>query len=74
MPYLTGQQTPAVMSILGQLRGSRGPSRRRKSTRKVSKSVSRRRKRRSAAKKNRLVKGSAAAKAYMAKIRRMRRK
>lgn len=73
MPYLTGQQTPAVMSILGSLRGSRGPTRRRKRT-KSSASKRRGAKRRRNNKLKKLVKGSAAAKAHMARLRRMRRK
>lgn len=74
------QQTPAVKAAL-----SRRTPRKRRATTARKKPVARKkspvrkkraapaRKRRAAAPKRRLVKGSAAAKAYMAKIRKMRR-
>lgn len=68
------QQTPAVQALYGQ-RGRRSTSRRRKK----SAAAAPKRRRRAASKSKgsrklkRLVKGSAAAKRYMAKIRRMRK-
>jgi hypothetical protein len=74
-PAAIGQQTRAGQIIVAGSRGNGAPKRRRKATRKTAA----RRAPRSAAKRAnrkgraRLVKGSAAAKAYMAKIRRKRR-
>lgn len=75
-PASVGQQTYVGRVIqAGMTRTSGGPARRR---RKASKKTATRKRRASpakrAGKRARLVKGSAAAKAYMAKIRRKRRK
>jgi len=77
-PQAIGQQT-AVGRFIGSggtVRGTRGTATKRK--RKASRKTAARTRRASPAKKRgrpaRLVKGSAAAKAYMAKIRRKRRK
>jgi len=72
-----GQMTPAQQVLAQFVNGTsrRAPTRKRRSTKK--KAASAGRKRRKTAKrggKARLVKGSAAAKRYMAKIRRMRKK
>jgi len=72
-----GQMTPA-QQVLGQLIGGRtrrGTTKKRRSTKKKAASAGKRR-RKSAKRggKARLVKGSAAAKRYMAKIRRMRKR
>lgn len=64
------QQTPAVQSLY-RGRRSTGSGRRRK--KRSAAAAPRRRKRRASSKPARLVKGSAAAKRYMAKIRRKRR-
>lgn len=64
------QQTAAVQNIYSRGRRSGGGRRRRK---KTAAAAPRRKKRRAAAG-NRFKKGSAAAKRYMAKIRKMRRK
>jgi len=63
------QQTPAVQSLF---RRSNGGRKRRKTSRQVARAAPRK-KRRAAAGKARLVKGSAAAKRYMAKLRKMRK-
>lgn len=73
------QQTPAVRALLAGAMGSQRSSngtKRRRSTRKASSKRSKRRSKRTVkrGKRARLVKGSAAAKAYMAKIRRKRKK
>lgn len=83
-PSALGQQTPAAQATLLGSMPSRQPSRKskRKSSTRLRTSASRSRKRASSAgssrrskrKPARLVKGSRAAKAYMAKIRRMRRR
>jgi hypothetical protein len=72
-----GQMTPAAQSVLqragGGMRGrSNGPKRRR-TKKKAAASGARKRKRSRSKKPARLVKGSKAAKAYMAKIRRKRK-
>lgn len=73
-----GQQTMATQMITGGMRSTaNGTRRRRRKTKKrASASSTRKRKasRRSTKRPARLVKGSAAAKRYMAKIRRKRRK
>lgn len=67
------QQTSAVQSLYRKGRG--GSKRRRKSaTKKVARTAKRRVRRAAAGKAKRLVKGSAAAKRYMSKIRKMRKK
>jgi hypothetical protein len=63
------QQTAAVQSLFRK-RGSNGGARKR---RKKTAAAAPRRKKRASGKKARLVKGSAAAKRYMAKIRRKRK-
>jgi len=72
------QQSPAgqLMQSLGGVRRAVGPARRRRKRSTVSRlaSAAGPRKRRRRASRGRLVKGSAAAKAYMAKIRRRRRR
>lgn len=78
-PTSIGQQTAAAKLITqyaqGNGWGTRGPRRKRKkATRAKSRTVARTRSRKARSKPARLVKGSAAAKAYMAKIRRKRRK
>lgn len=64
-----GQQTGAMR--MGQMRTARVTRTRRKKTKRVASAPRARKKKRSKA---RLVKGSAAARAYMAKIRKMRRR
>lgn len=75
-PAALGQQTAATKLTTAYSQGNgmtRGPRRkRRKAPRAASRKVAR--KRASKARPARLVKGSAAARAYMAKIRRKRRK
>jgi len=69
------QQTPATQALFqraGRIGGKRSAAKRKRAKKKAAKSAPRRRKR--AAKKSRLVKGSAAAKRYMASIRRKRKK
>lgn len=66
------QQAPAVRQGLSKIRGNGGRKRRRKGGKKKAASAPRKR-RKSARKKGRLVKGSAAAKRYMAKIRAKRK-
>lgn len=68
-----GQSTPGTQALFGMMGGKRMVSRRKrvKTSRRVKARAPTRRKR---AGKARLVKGSRAAKAYMAKIRRKRRK
>ena len=69
------QMTPAVQALLGRSPGR--PTTRRKTRKKTTrKKTTRRSTRRTTAKKKpaRLVKGSAAAKRHMAKLRRMRKK
>lgn len=71
-----GQQTPAILQLTGQVTRTTG-TRRRATRKKATRRASTKRKasrKRSAVKPRRLVKGSRAAKAYMAKIRKMRRK
>lgn len=75
-----GQMTPA-QQVLGQLlngsaRRASGTRKRRRTKKKAAAAGTRRRKRKTArtGRKARLVKGSAAAKRYMAKIRRMRKR
>jgi len=74
-----GQQTPATQAVLGPRTATRAKTRRTKRRKKAN--VARRkstakRKRRSPVrgKKSRLVKGSAAAKRHMARLRKMRKK
>jgi hypothetical protein len=72
-----GQQTLAAQTLAAKASGRRGGMRSARKRRKARASVSAPRKRRSKARtrsKARLVKGSAAAKRYMASIRRKRRK
>lgn len=74
-PSAIGQQTQAGQIIVagaGSGVGRRAPKRRKK-TRAVARKASKRVARAPRAKRARMVKGSAAAKAYMAKIRRKRR-
>lgn len=74
--HAIGSQTPATMhaiSTMGGTRGARSTTRRRKSTRSR-KSGSSPKRRKSAKTGGRLKKGSPAAKAYMAKIRKKRGK
>jgi hypothetical protein len=74
-PLALGQQTAATQWAIAKAAGSKGGKRsakRRKSRAKAA--TPKRRKRRASAKPKRLVKGSAAAKRYMASIRRKRRK
>jgi len=77
-PTSIGQQTVVGQMLTAGVRSSRstGPMRRKRRgpKRAAARSVATRGVRRTRAKKARLVKGSAAAKAYMAKIRRKRRK
>ncbi len=73
------QQTPATQELFrraGRLGGQRSAAtRRRRKAKTARRSGSARRRRRAvSAKKGRLVKGSAAAKRYMARIRRMRKR
>lgn len=72
------QQTPAVQNILRRLQRSRtgtGSSRRKKRRSTAKSTGSKKRKRRSnGAKAKRFVKGSAAAKRHMSKLRKMRKK
>jgi len=71
-----GQSTPGTQMLWGMAAGKRMASRRKrvKTSRRVKARGPARRKRASAKRPARLVKGSRAAKAYMAKIRRKRRK
>lgn len=75
-----GQQTAATQALFqraGRIGGMRSAAKRRKRKKTASGKVSRRapqRRRRSSARPARLVKGSAAAKRYMARIRRKRKK
>lgn len=72
------QQTPAAQNVWRTTGGNSGPRRKRRKKRASSKATGRsngkRRASSSSRKPARLVKGSAAAKAYMAKIRRKRKK
>lgn len=74
-----GQMTPAQQTVIRKAQGSNGGSRSMKRRTKKAKSTStgKRKAKRAASggkKQNKFVKGSAAAKAYMAKIRKMRKK
>ena len=71
-----GQQTPATQALFiggGGATRARGPSKRRRKTRARAASAPKRRAKAKRSKPARLVKGSAAAKRYMASIRRKRR-
>jgi hypothetical protein len=70
-----GNQTPALQTTARSTMGRTGTTRRRRKTakRKTARAAAPRRRRRSSAK-SRLVKGSAAAKRYMAKIRKLRKR
>lgn len=76
-PQAFGQQTPATQFMLAKLNGRRGGRKSARKRRKTKASAAPRRRtkvRRKVGKRRaRLVKGSAAAKRYMAKIRRKRR-
>lgn len=74
-PASFGQQTPAAQIILAQASGRTGGLRSARKRRKKARAAAPSRKRRSAKRGRpaRLVKGSRAAKAYMAKIRRKRK-
>jgi hypothetical protein len=67
-------QTPAVQNLLARAFGSGVRRVARRVKRKVKSAVKRKVKARASGKAARLVKGSAAAKRYMAKIRRLRKK
>lgn len=70
-----GQQTPAIQAtarLAAGVRSATGGRRRRRKAKRAS--AAPRKRRRRASGKTRLVKGSAAAKRYMAKIRRMRKR
>lgn len=70
--FNVGQQTPAIQVLLrGGLAVARRPARRRKARKAVARAAPKRK--RSVRAAARLVKGSAAAKRYMAKIRRKRK-
>lgn len=77
-PTSFGQMTPASQWELAKLNGRRGGLRSARRRRRKAKAAAPRRRRRrktaGRARGGRLVKGSAAAKAYMARIRRKRRK
>lgn len=73
MPFLTGDVTPASRAIFAAARPSRAPARRRRRA-AATRPARRRKTARRASRPARLVKGSAAAKRYMASIRRKRRK
>lgn len=74
-PAAFGQQTPAAQWALSKASGARGgrKSARRRKRKTAAASSPRRRKRMSSKRPARLVKGSAAAKRYMAKIRKRRK-
>lgn len=74
MPFGIGQQTMATQTLTQQLRGKSSVRRTRKKRAKVANSKRRVRRARRGARPARLVKGSAAAKRYMASIRRKRRR
>jgi len=71
------QQTPATQALFqrsGRVGGKRSAAKRRRKRAKTAKTATRKTARRRSARPARLVKGSPAAKRYMAKIRRKRRK
>lgn len=71
------QQTPATQALFsraGRIGGLRSAAKRRRKSKKKAAAAPRRRRRASAKRAARLVKGSAAAKRYMAKIRRKRKR
>lgn len=72
------QQTPAVQALLRSLQrtatGSRGSTRRKKRSKRKSTGSTKRARKSGSRKLKRLVKGSAAAKAHMAKLRAKRKK
>jgi len=71
----TAQQTPATLTALsGMSRGTSAGPRRRRKARKAARAAPRRARRASSKRPARLVKGSAAAKRYMASIRRKRKR
>ena len=73
-----GNQTPATQALwnqaAGKVNGSRGGKRSAKRRKAKAKAAPKRRRRTRTAKKARMVKGSAAARRHMAKLRRMRRR
>jgi len=72
-PASVGQQTAVGQTILARSAGARGGRKSAAKRRKAKAAATRARPRKRAGKKARLVKGSPAAKAYMAKIRRKRK-
>lgn len=69
-----GQMTSAAQSTFSKARGmSNGTKKRRSKTKKKAASAGGKKRRRKSSTKGKLKKGSAAAKAYMAKIRKMRK-
>lgn len=70
------QMTPAAASVLSRVRGMSNGTKKRRRKSSAAKSTTKRRKKKAARarKGSKLKKGSAAAKAYMAKIRKMRKK
>lgn len=69
-----GQSTPATQAVAGMLRTRSAGTRKRRAKTKRAAPKKKRAAARRGGKKARLVKGSAAAKRYMAKIRRMRKR